>query len=121
MPGRDEDHILDLITDTKVPGNEGGNAAAQAPSPASAGRRLLQSPRTPGPLDPMITVHNKNQLEVIHQERANRLVPGFQPYDHPSQKVFDIQQINQLCSIASSGCWRTAKQAFRTYWGCGMG
>merc|ERR1712079_711805 len=22
-----------------------------------------------------------------HQERANRLVPGFQPYDHPSQKA----------------------------------
>ena len=62
MPGRDEDHILYLITDTKAPGNEGGNAAAQAPSSTSAGRRLLQSPRTPGPLDPMITAH-KNILK----------------------------------------------------------
>ena len=118
----------------QVPGNEGGDAALQAPSLAPAGGHLLKSPRTPGPSNLMITAmhaidtvqkrfSSKKQSKLEHQERINRLVPGFQPYDHPSQKVFDIKQWESktYCSIASSGCRRAAKQAFRAYWGCGMG
>ena len=54
--------------------------------------------------------------EIVNQERASRLVPGFQPYDHPSQKVSicSMEKISRLmivyiCLKFTKGSWRTAQ------------